>query len=417
MTGTRPFPHKSLGGDDIGHNRNASIGVRHAVALSVQMSNTPRRKLMLIDSHALMHRAFHALPPDMSTTSGELTNATFGWTSMVIKAIDDLKPTHVIAAFDCAAPTFRHEQFADYKATRPRTPQPLVQQFERVRQVASAFNMPIVDKPGYEADDVLGALAHQADVEGVDTVIVTGDLDTLQLVNDKVSVLTSKRQLSETILDDIPQVFGRFGISPKQLPDLKGLIGDTSDNIPGIRGIGEKTAARLLAEFESLEGIFSNVDQVKGKVGELLRENRDQAFRSRELATIIPAPVELDLDSAALQDFDMPALLALFRDLEFRSLIPRVQALREGERTATITKLPGSEKEQLSFFEGEPSTAVETGPTESALPTEVEIIVSPQRLMEVASELNSEPGVRNCGSGSRRPLSRRGSHWHRPFSE
>src|SRR5581483_3846941 len=157
---------------------------------------------MLIDSHALVHRAFHALPPDMSTTSGELTNATFGWTSMVIKAIDDLKPTHAVAAFDCAAPTFRHKQFEGYKATRARTPPPLIPQFERVKQVAAAFNMPIVEKPGFEADDILGTLAHQAENQGFDTVIVTGDLDTLQLVDDHITVLTSKRQLSETILYD-----------------------------------------------------------------------------------------------------------------------------------------------------------------------------------------------------------------------
>jgi len=347
----------------------------------------PNRKLMLIDGHALVHRAFHALPPDMSTTSGELTNAVFGWTSMVIKAIDDLKPTHAVTTFDCATPTFRHEQFAGYKATRPRTPQPLIQQFARVKEVAAAFHMPIVEQPGFEADDVLGTLAHQAEEQGVDTVIVTGDLDTLQLVDDKITVLTSKRQLSETILYDIPGVYLRFGIAPKQIPDLKGLIGDTSDNIPGIRGIGEKTASKLLVEFETLEGIYEHVDEIKGKVGDLLRESQDQAFRSRELATIVPAPVELDLDGAALNEFDMPALISLFRELEFRSLIPRVQALRPGERTATMTKLPGSEREQLSLFD---ETAAVTGSiTEAASPTEVETIAAETRLAEVVGLLRT----------------------------
>lgn len=345
-----------------------------------------KRKLMLIDGHALVHRAFHALPPDMSTTTGELTNAVFGWTSMVIKAIDDLEPTHVVATFDCAAPTFRHERYAGYKATRPRTPQPLIQQFERVKEVARAFNMPIVEQPGYEADDVLGTLARQAERRDVDTVIVTGDLDTLQLVDDRVTVLTSKRQLTETILYDVPRVFERFGIRPDQLPDLKGLMGDTSDNIPGIPGIGEKTASRLLAEFDTMEGIYEHLDEVKGKTGDLLRENRDQAFRSRELATIVPAPVELDLESAALVDFDMAALVALFRELEFRSLIPRVQALRPGDPTPTVARLPASRNEQLSFFEDVDTVAALQSETSDS-PAEVEMVATTARLSEVVEIL------------------------------
>ena len=352
------------------------------------MTQPEQRKLMLIDGHALVHRAFHALPPDMSTTSGELTNAVFGWTSMVIKAIDDLHPTHIVAAFDCAVPTFRHEQYADYKGTRPKTPRPLAIQFDRVREVARAFHMPIVEQPGYEADDVLGTLAAQAEAQAVPTVIVTGDLDTLQLVDGMVTVLTSKRQLSETILYDVDRVFERFGITPKQLPDLKGLIGDTSDNIPGIRGIGEKTAARLLQDYQSLEAIYEHVDEIKGKVADLLRDGRDQAFRSRELATIVAAPVELDLEAAAFRDIDMPTLIGLFRELEFRSLIPRVQALRPGARAAQMTKLPGSDKEQLSLFASEESVSETV--EESAEPvshTGVTIVDSVEKLQELVRNL------------------------------
>src|SRR5579884_1410336 len=262
------------------------------------------RKLMLVDGHALVHRAFHALP-ELTTTSGELVNAVFGWTSMVIKAMDTLRPTHVIVAFDRAAPTFRHEQYAEYKATRARTPRPLAMQFDRVREVAQAFNMPIVEQSGFEADDVLGTLAAQAEALGVPTVIVTGDLDTLQLVDDYVTVLTNGRQFSDTKLYTRQSVLERYGLTPGQIPDLKGLIGDTSDNIPGIRGIGEKTAAKLLIQYSSLEGIFEHVDDIPGKVGGLLRESRDQAFRSRDLARIVvDAPVRLDLDASAVRDFD-----------------------------------------------------------------------------------------------------------------
>ncbi|HEV3311094.1 MAG TPA: DNA polymerase I [Chloroflexota bacterium] len=354
------------------------------------MTTQSVRKLMLIDGHALVHRAFHALPPDMSTTSGELTNAVFGWASMVIKAIDDLKPTHAIAAFDTPKPTFRHEQYAGYKATRARTPPPLIKQFDRVRQVAEAFHMPIVEMPGFEADDVLGTLAGQAEAQGVPTVIVTGDLDTLQLVDEYVTVLTSKRQLSETILYDIERVFVRFGIAPKQIPDLKGLIGDTSDNIPGIRGVGEKTAAKLLADFGSLEGIFENLDSIKGKVADLLRENREQSFASRELARIVSVPVDLDLDAAAFTDLDMPALIALFRELEFRSLIPRVQALRPGGAVlAKKRESPGTAQMSLFGSEDGSADAIEE-PAILVSPTTVEVVDTPDRLTSLVRELSGQ---------------------------
>ncbi len=307
------------------------------------------KKLMLVDGHALVHRAFHALP-ELTTTSGELVNAVFGWTSMVIKAMDTLHPTHVIVAFDRPSPTFRHEQYADYKATRPRTPRPLALQFDRVREVAAAFNMPIVELSGYEADDILGTLAHQAERMTVPTVIVTGDLDTLQLVDDYITVLTNGRQFSDTKLYTRESVVERYGLTPEQIPDLKGLIGDTSDNIPGIRGIGEKTAAKLLIQYGSLDEIFEHIGEISGKVGELLRDARDQSFRSRDLARIVTAPVTLDLDASAVKDFDLPRLISLFRELEFRSLIPRVQQLRPGELAPTTRLTARTTTEQLSMF-------------------------------------------------------------------
>jgi DNA polymerase-1 len=305
-------------------------------------------KLLLIDGHALVHRAYHALP-ELTTSSGELVNAVFGWSSMVLKAFETIKPTHAIVAFDLGR-TFRHEQYEAYKATRPRTPPPLVMQFNRVRQVAQAFHMCIAEVPGFEADDVLGTLARQAEEVGIPSVIVTGDLDTLQLVDDSVSVLTSNRQFGETKLYTPVAIRERYGLSPKQIPDLKGLIGDTTDNIPGIKGIGEKTAAKLLTQYGSLEGIYEHIDEIKGNVGRLLRENREQAFESRRLATIVTnVPVTLDLDRCAVEDFDRTQLLNLFRELEFRSLIPRVQQLyphftEHGQGVGTV------QQEQLSLF-------------------------------------------------------------------
>jgi len=348
------------------------------------------RKLMLVDGHALVHRAFHALP-ELTTTSGELVNAVFGWTSMVIKAMDTLRPTHVIVAFDRAAPTFRHEQYAEYKATRARTPRPLAMQFDRVREVAQAFNMPIVEQSGFEADDVLGTLAAQAEALGVPTVIVTGDLDTLQLVDDYVTVLTNGRQFSDTKLYTRQSVLERYGLTPGQIPDLKGLIGDTSDNIPGIRGIGEKTAAKLLIQYSSLEGIFEHVDDIPGKVGGLLRESRDQAFRSRDLARIVvDAPVRLDLDASAVRDFDLPRLIGLFRELEFRSLIPRVQQLRPGEMGPATKLTAKPQVEQLSMFApDEVSTEVQVEDVEAppSLETAVTIVRDTAGLERLRQEL------------------------------
>src|SRR5579884_68215 len=352
------------------------------------------RKLMLVDGHALVHRAFHALP-ELTTTSGELVNAVFGWTSMVIKAIDTLHPTHAAVAFDCAVPTFRHDRYAGYKATRARTPPPLVGQFDRVRQVARAFHMPLIEQPGYEADDVLGTLAFQAEEAGVPTVIVTGDLDTLQLVDGLVTVLTSKRQLSETILYDVPGVYGRFGLSPRQIPDLKGLIGDTSDNIPGVRGIGEKTAAKLLSQYESIEGIYEHLDELPAKQNELLAPVREQVFESRELARIITsAPVQLDLDSAVLRDFDLPRLIALFRELEFRSLIPRLQQIRPEEQLGAMTNLStgGAPEQQLSLF-GQIETSEHVQSPEAA-EEQTEDRLSPTRVTVVATRQDLESLVR-----------------------
>jgi DNA polymerase-1 len=345
-------------------------------AVDESAKNVATRKLMLVDGHALVHRAFHALP-ELTTTSGELVNAVFGWTSMVIKAIDTLRPTHAIVAFDRPSPTFRHQEYAEYKATRARTPRPLSMQFERVREVATAFNMPIVELSGFEADDILGTLAAQAEREGVPTVIVTGDLDTLQLVDDYITVLTNGRLFNDTKLYDVRGVMERFGLSPVQVPDLKGLIGDSSDNIPGIRGIGEKTAAKLLQQYGSIDGIYEHLEEIKGNVGNLLRDAREQSFKSRYLARIVTnAPVDLDLEASAIRDFDMPQLISLFRDLEFRSLIPRVQQLHPTETVAAMTRLStGGEQAQMSLFteETKAESAGETEQTPEGLAPQIDL--------------------------------------------
>ncbi|HEU5228456.1 MAG TPA: 5'-3' exonuclease H3TH domain-containing protein, partial [Ktedonobacteraceae bacterium] len=286
------------------------------------------KKLVLVDGHAIIHRAFHAVPDDLSTSSGEPVNATFGFTSMLMKALLEEKPDYIAVTFDRPTPTFRHVEYTPYKAHRPTLPDNMKPQFGRIRDVVQAFGIQIYEKDGYEADDILGTLSVQAAQEGVDTVIYTGDMDTLQLVNDHVRVKVAKRGISEVTEYDEAETKARYSLPPQRLPDFKGLVGDKSDNIPGVPGIGEKTASRLINEYGDLEGVLAHVDELKPKEKKLLQEAADQARQSKFLATIVlDAPVRLDLPSCRLTHVDTEKVLALFRQLEFRSLVERVLAL------------------------------------------------------------------------------------------
>ena len=285
------------------------------------------KKLVLIDGNALVHRAYHALPK-LTTKKGELVNAVYGFISILLKVLNDLKPDYVAATFDLAGPTFRHEEFKDYKATRVRAPQELYDQLSRVKQVLTALNVPIYEQQGFEADDVIGTLARQASEErkeDVETIIVTGDLDTLQLVNEKVKVYTLKKGINDTILYDEKTVRGRYGLSPEQMPDFKGLKGDPSDNIPGVPGVGDKTAADLLKEYVTIENLYENVGLLPQKIGDKLEEYKEQAAFSKYLATIkTDVPVKLDLPKCELHDYNFENVKRLFEELEFFSLLKRL---------------------------------------------------------------------------------------------
>src|SRR5438876_5717748 len=273
----------------------------------------------------MIHRAFHAVPENLTTKSGEPINATFGFTNILIKALGDVKPDYIAVTFDRAAPTFRHEQFAEYKAHRPTLPENMRPQFGRIREVVKAFGIPIYEKDGFEADDVLGTLSIQATQKGVDTIIFTGDMDTLQLVNEHVHALVAKRGISEATEYDEEAVFNRYGLPPSKLPDFKGLVGDKSDNIPGVPGIGEKTASKLLIEYGDLEGVLAHIDALTPKEQRLLREMGDQAHQSKYLATIVlDAPVQLDLEACRAGQINRDKLIALFRELEFRTLVDKI---------------------------------------------------------------------------------------------
>src|SRR5256714_132616 len=291
-------------------------------------SNTTRKKLVLIDGHAIIHRAFHAVPETLTTSKGENVNATFGFTSMVIKALLEEKPDYIAMTFDRPSPTFRHEQFTEYKAHRPTLPDNIRPQFARIHEVVEAFGIPIYEKDGFEADDVLGTLSVQANQQGVDTIIYTGDMDTLQLVNEHVAVKVAKRGITEITEYDEEGVKARYGFEPDKLPDYKGLVGDKSDNIPGVPGIGEKTASKLIAEYGSLENVLTHLDEIKPKEQKLLREYSEQAKQSKFLATIVlDVPVQLDLEACRPEHMNRDKVLAIFRELEFRTMVEKVLSL------------------------------------------------------------------------------------------
>ena len=292
-------------------------------------------RLVLFDGNGIVHRAFHAFEHTKTLTSksGEVVSAVYGFASMLLKAVTDIKPTHWAIAFDKAAPTFRHIMFDQYKAQRPRTPDELVNQFGRVRQLVEAFHLPIVELDGFEADDVLGTLSLQAAQRGVEVVIVTGDADTMQLVSPLVKVLYPKPRgtFSDTALYDEAMVAEKYGVKPENIADLKALVGDTSDNIPGVRGVGDKTAAKLIQQFGTIEEIYVHLDQVTPpKVQAILKDSEEVAKQSKKLATIVvDAPVKLDLELCRVSRYDRDKVTELFRELSFASLLPKLTQLEE----------------------------------------------------------------------------------------
>ncbi len=285
-------------------------------------------RLMLLDSNGLIYRGYHALPP-LTTSRGELVNAVFGFCSILLRGIQDVQPEYVAACFDLPGPTFRHEQFAAYKATRAPMPDDLRSQFPKVREVVAALRIPVYELAGFEADDVIGTITRDMDARGIDTTVVTGDLDMLQIVTDRTRLMTTRQGVDSTIYYDPAKIWERFELRPDQMIDYKALKGDPTDNIPGIPGVGEKTAAKLVGEFGSLEGIYARLAEVKpDKLRDKLVEAREQVFASRELSRIVrDLPISLDLEASRLSDYDRAQVVRLFREFEFRSLIDRLPPL------------------------------------------------------------------------------------------
>jgi DNA polymerase-1 len=304
-------------------------------------------RLMLLDGYGLVYRGYFALPP-LTTSKGELVNGVFGFASIVLRGIQDLQPDYLAVSFDLPGPTFRHEQYAEYKATRVRMPDDLRDQFPKVREVVKALRIPVYEMPGYEADDVIGTITRQLDPrEDLETTIVTVDLDMLQLVTPRVRLMTTRSGVENTIIYDIDRIDERFGLRPDQMVDYKALKGDPSDNIPGVPGVGEKTAAKLIREFGDLDGLLARLDEVTpAKLGDKLREHVEQIRMGRDLSTIVrDLPVDFDLDAARLGDYDRDTVVRLFREYEFRTLIERLPPMAgesAEERTSQLRSVVDS---------------------------------------------------------------------------
>ncbi|MBK8984753.1 MAG: DNA polymerase I [Chloroflexi bacterium] len=323
------------------------------------------KKLVLIDGHALAYRMFYALPLEAFTTkAGEPTNATYGFTRTLLDLLlADNPPEYLAVSFDVGK-TFRDDIFSDYKGTREKMPDELALQIERIRDVVRALNIPVLELEGYEADDVLGTVARQAKPLGVPVHIITGDRDLLQLVDDNTRVELPARSGQPPEIYDETAVSRKFGVRPDQFVDYKALVGDTSDNIPGVKGIGEKTAVKLLTEYHTLDDLYAHLEAIKGAMGQKLADGRESAYLSQTLARIVTdAPIQLNIEACRAHDFQAAPVLEIFRDLEFRSLANML----------------------VTFLGDETDVTLETT---SEPATETVIVRTPQQLADLVAHLN-----------------------------
>jgi len=295
----------------------------------------PKFRYMLIDGNALIHRGYHAIP-SLSTKSGEPTNAIYGFVSILLRAIKDLKPTHIACSFDLAGPTFRHEEYAEYKGTRVKAADDLYEQIPRVKEVVTALNIPIYEVQGFEADDVLGTLATHICKEqdgDAEVMIVTGDLDTLQLVNDCVKICTLRKGITDTAVYDKAAIFARYGLTPEQMLDYKALRGDPSDNIKGVKGIGDKGAMDLVKEFGGIENLYKSIhagakkvkEKIKPRTLQLLIDGEKDARQALHLSEIVcDVPLDIKLPPYEFTRTHLGDIISLFQELEFKSLVDKL---------------------------------------------------------------------------------------------
>ena len=289
-------------------------------------------KLVVIDGNSILNRAFYGIMSSkmLQTADGTYTNAVYGFLAIMFKLFEDTKPEYLAVAFDVKHPTKRHEMYKEYKGTRKGMPDELAAQMPIIKNVLAAMNIKVIEMPGYEADDILGTLAKYAEKQGKEAILLTGDRDSFQLASDKITIRIPRTKAGKTEVEDFDRskIFEVYGLEPTQLIEVKGLMGDTSDNIPGVPGVGEKTALNLIKEFGSVAAIYEkleNGEQVaKGKLKENLENNKDLAILSRELGRIdLEAPIEKELSVYKVQEWDKKKVLEIFKELRFNRYIER----------------------------------------------------------------------------------------------
>ena len=305
-------------------------------------------KLVIIDGNAIVHRAYHALPP-MNTKDGKPTNAIYGFFSMLLKLLSDLKPEYLIVCFDRPKPTFRKQMYVGYQAKRPKMSDDLVPQIDLLHETLDKAKIAHFEIDGYEADDLIGTISAQSGKKDLETIIVTGDRDLLQLVNNKVKVLAPILGITKMVLYDEEKVKEKYGLNPSQFVDYKALVGDASDNYPGVSGIGPKTASELLNKYENFENLYLHISELPENLATKLAVDAEQAALAKKLAKIVTdAPVKMELEKAKTEKIDTKGLLSEFQELGFKSLIGRIPGHNEAEdkKLTDITPIELKKKEE-----------------------------------------------------------------------
>lgn len=283
------------------------------------------KRLIIIDGNSIINRAFYALPQTMDNKEGLHTNAIYGFTTMLFKMIEIYEPTHISVAFDRKAPTFRHKEYSEYKAGRKKMPQELFEQMQPLKDLLDAFKIERFEIDGYEADDIIGTISKAAEEDGFEVFIVTGDKDAIQLASNKTTTLITKKGVADVEEYNYDSVIEKYEMTPTQFIDLKGLMGDKSDNIPGVPGVGEKTGIKLIKQFGSIENLVEHTDELKGSIKKKIEENKEEAIHSKWLATIVrDVPIEFDLDKMIFEDYKVEDVIEKFQFFKFTSLIKKV---------------------------------------------------------------------------------------------